>query len=516
MIYKVMVVEDETPVRNWIISMVNSMPKLYRLCAQARDGEEAWRKFLETCPDLVLADIQMPKINGIELLEKIKGVSPETEVIILSNYDDFAYVRTSFMEGVAEYFLKSEFDKNKLLSVHEILAKRKNRKNIAHIHQTIKNQFVSKLLNNRDINEPDIQSLLREYEIDLAEHEIAGMEVYIPEYRSAEEVVSAMEEITWDHVISHMHIFLISHPLRLILLFNIHTVSTAERDRKYLECVRQVGERLKLPVGSTGIMSDLINIQKIVKQCDEAVRELWFEKRGASVIDGNKTAELYELESLCREAEMIICQRESKNLAEILESLLEEARSIREFYPMQTNALLEQLYCRFCEAVRGTGTPANSDVLHRKTVSLRDQGNLVNEAREEIEHVTYEEAAEKLIALENIYECSIRQVSDATRQVVKYIMEHYAQISSMAEIAECLNYNDDYLYRRFKQEMGMSFVNYLTRIRLEKAAEMMCCQNIEPAQAAERVGYASVSYFNKKFKELYGETPSAWKKNMRH
>lgn len=262
MVYQVMVVEDETPVRNWIINMVNAMPKQYQLCAQARDGEEALEKFRTTRPDLVLADIQMPKLNGLQLLEKIKEISPQTEVIILSNYDDFAYVRTSFLEGVAEYFLKSEFDAKKLLSVHAVLEKRKNKKNIAHIHQTIKNQFVYKLLKSRDLGREEICDLLQEYEIDLEEGEIAGMEVYIPENHNVDEVISAMEDFAWDHEISHIHIFLVSHPLRLILLFNIHTVSTAERDSKYRDYIRRIQEKIGLPVGGTEIMSDFVSIQR--------------------------------------------------------------------------------------------------------------------------------------------------------------------------------------------------------------------------------------------------------------
>ncbi len=525
MIYKVMVVEDETPVRNWIINMVNSMPKYYQLCAQARDGEEAWEKFPDARPDLVLADIQMPKINGLELLEKIKETSPETEVIILSNYDDFAYVRASFIEGVAEYFLKSEFDKKKLLSVHEMLAKRKNKKNIAHIHQAIKNQFVYKLLKSRDMEETEIRSLLREYEIELEECEIAGMEVYIPENCNAEEVISAMEEFAWDHAISHIHVFLIAHPLRLILLFNIHTVSTAERDSKYRECIRQIREKVGLPVGGTEIMSDPAGIQKIVKQCDAAVRELWLGKKDFSGtgqpdmgMHPERTAELYELEALCRKAVELISQRESRNLAEILEALLKEAGNILEFYPMQTDTLLGQLYYRFCQAISGAdpGLSAGSDALRQRIDGRHKHRCPEDEAATRMGSVTYEETARILTDLERSYENSVRRVSEVTRQVMRYIAEHYAEISSMAEIAEYLNYNDDYLYRRFKQEMGMSFVNYLTQVRLEKAAEMMCRQNMEPVQAAEAVGYSSVSYFNKKFKELYGQTPYVWKKNMRN
>lgn len=246
-------------------------------------------------------------------------------------------------------------------------------------------------------------------------------------------------------------------------------------------------------------------IQRIVKQCDAAVRGLWFgEDRAAGKdalnrgVSRGRTAELYELEELYRKAIALISRRESKNLSKILEALLREAQNMREFYPVQTDAVLEQLYCSLYQAVSGISPEASE-----KVASLHGE-------------MVYEDAARILTELERSYEDRVRRVSDVTRQVVSYIAEHYAQLSSMAEIAERLNYNDDYLYRRFKQEMGMSFVGYLTQVRLEKAAEMMCSKNMDPTRAAEEVGYASVSYFNKKFKELYGQTPSAWRRNMRY
>lgn len=507
MIFRVMVVDDEAPIRAWIVSMLNSMPKYFQVCAQARDGEEALKKFEAAKPDLVFLDVQMPKLNGLQLLEKLKKISPETEVIILSNYDDFMYVRTSFRDGVAEYLLKSEFDRNKLLTIYETLQQRKNQIKIAHIHQTIRNQFVYKLLNGKDMDKEALQSLLKEYEIDLMDREVAGIEVYIPENHNADEILSKVGTLIWDEPIHHVNIFLVSHPLRLIILFNLKVVSAAERDRVYRECVREIKDKLRLPVGSTQVRSGLVHIQKIIKECDEAVIKQWAQKTGLNSkraeaglrMNGNEN--FYEIDMLYKEISGQICRRECGKVAELLSLLLEEIRSLRTFYPIQMNALLVELYCDFCQAIETRG-------------SLHDRLSLEDEAKKCIASSSHAELMEIMMGLERRYESSVSGVSDITKKVVKYINENYSEISSMQEIADELNYNVDYLYRRFKQEMGMSFVGFLTKIRLEKAAEMMRYGNVEPSQAAEKVGYSSVSYFNKKFKELYGYMPVTWKRKQ--
>lgn len=506
MIFRVMVVEDEVPIRRWIVSMLQSMPKYFEVCAQARDGEEALKRYESSRPDLIIADVQMPRMDGLQLLEHIKKINPDTEVVILSNYDDFSYVRTSFKDGIVEYFLKSEFDKTKLAALHETLTYRKKRRAIAIVHHAVKNQFIYRLLDGKEISAGDIRRLMKEFRIVLSEQAIAGMAVYIPEDRNTDEVISRVEDLAWDDAVGNIHIFLVDRPFRIFMLFNINVASTARRDEIYEECVRRTAQSVNLPVGSTDVLNGTAAVQRIVRQCNEAAVRQWFQKKMPSgrerqeEISRRKDEFFSAFEALYQEINSLISQREDEKLSGRLDELLRETRTVREFYPLRTNAVLEQVYCRLAEAAGN-----NAENIHA-WLKLED------EARKRIEHADYEEIVRLLKELERKYKAAVSGISGVTRQVVKYIDRNYAVISSMQEIADTLNYNVDYLYRRFKTEMGMSFVNYLTQVRLEKAAEMMRYDDMAPAMAAEKVGYASVSYFNKKFKEFYGQTPFTWKK----
>lgn len=103
--YKVLIADDEDIICRGLAGMVSEHPKL-QVVALAEDGEIALEKAMETQPDLMLVDINMPFLNGLEFIEKIQESLPDVVIIVVTGYDDFEFVRKALQLGVADYLLK--------------------------------------------------------------------------------------------------------------------------------------------------------------------------------------------------------------------------------------------------------------------------------------------------------------------------------------------------------------------------------------------------------------------------
>lgn len=103
--YKVLIADDEDIIRRGLAGMVSQHPKL-EVVATAEDGEIALEKAKQTHPDLMLVDINMPFLNGFEFIEETKKVLPDVQIVIVTGYDDFEFVKKALQLGVADYILK--------------------------------------------------------------------------------------------------------------------------------------------------------------------------------------------------------------------------------------------------------------------------------------------------------------------------------------------------------------------------------------------------------------------------
>ena len=117
--YSIIIVEDEYLVRQGIASLVNYEQFGMQVIAQAENGREAWQKFQENPADILLTDINMPQMNGLELAKLVRDQVPTCHIVFLTGYDDFDYARTAIKLGADDYLLKP-FSKD---DVEEMLAK---------------------------------------------------------------------------------------------------------------------------------------------------------------------------------------------------------------------------------------------------------------------------------------------------------------------------------------------------------------------------------------------------------
>ena len=113
---KVFLVEDEFVIRNGIKNNINWKQEGYQFVGEASDGELAYPMILKEKPDILITDIKMPFMDGLELSKLVKQELPDIKILILSGYDDFEYAKEAIRIGVTDYLLKP-ISSNKLLDV---------------------------------------------------------------------------------------------------------------------------------------------------------------------------------------------------------------------------------------------------------------------------------------------------------------------------------------------------------------------------------------------------------------
>ena len=113
----IIVVEDEAPIRDWIAYTISNISDEFNVLASASNGKEAYELALNLKPKVIISDIKMPIMGGIELTKKIKEVFPDIYIILLTNYAEFSYAKEAISCGVYEYLVKSDIRPKELKEI---------------------------------------------------------------------------------------------------------------------------------------------------------------------------------------------------------------------------------------------------------------------------------------------------------------------------------------------------------------------------------------------------------------
>ncbi len=113
----IIVVEDEAPIRDWIAYTISNISNEFNVLASASNGKEAYELSLNLKPKVIISDIKMPIMGGMELTKKIKEVFPDIYVILLTNYAEFSYAKEAISCGVYEYLVKSDIRPKELKEI---------------------------------------------------------------------------------------------------------------------------------------------------------------------------------------------------------------------------------------------------------------------------------------------------------------------------------------------------------------------------------------------------------------
>jgi two-component system response regulator YesN len=528
--YKVFLVEDEIVVREGIRNNIPWDQTPYSLAGEAPDGEMALSMIQDIKPDILITDIRMPFIDGLTLSRIVKKTLPWIKIIILSGHDEFEYAREAISVGVEEYLLKPvssqdmrktldkiarriDNEKENLLSIENLKAQVRSSADI------LRDKWLSDFINGR-IPAAEAIEQGREFNIDLlARSYIAAVITVVPDKKEEqlESVKKILQSIMEQYAGS---IWFAEHEKRYILLIKEVSIESEDEQSSSLEeTVYTIAHAFKYEVERNTDCKIMVGISPSVERIGE--------------VPGS-----------CQAALKVAEYGAARGLAQIADSSLfspADGDSPSEFPDINGDLFLTRL--RYAEK-------KDIDAIIREYTKTLDNnfdemtayfilGEIVMAASRIVEDMdgdlkeivpfSLEKGViRSLIASRNIFIENLTALLTAVieyrnshtggryRAVIvkarEYINRHYASGDiSLYSTASYVGISPNHLSTVFAQETGEKFIDYLTRIRLEKAKQLLQSTAMKNTDIAFETGFNDPHYFSHIFKKNIGLSPREYR-----
>ena len=536
--YKILIIDDDVMIRNGIKNGVKWEELGIGEAMTAKTGIEGEELFRKHLPDIVLTDIRMPKMDGLELLRRVKSIRSDAVVIILSGYDDFSYAQTAIKHGAFDYLLKTagilqltEVIRKALEEVRagserkEFYAKIRRQLNVS--LPLLKYRYLNELLfgftsAERVLNRLEFAEInIRPGEFALGVIEIDELPL-LCEDRDEEErlllkfsVMNIVEELVQGRGICFE-----SKYEECVVLYYFDDALTAQQNKADFnsvceEIARNIRQHLKITVsmGLSNGDSGLERVRTCYEDAKKALGHKLFLGKGSIIhIDevSDCAAGSFTLEI---EDERVIISSlrvgDRKRLFETIDGMflrIGQCGYLRN----------EDFYKALIELVA-----LASRVLSEYGIELKEALGKELAYYDEIKkYKTFEEAKKWVLSVfeaiaATILNTRVLKAKKIIETAVQYIDAHFNEAVTLEKIAEKVYVSPNYLSRLFSNEMGRSFMEYLTDRRMEKAKLMLGEQDAKASEVGEKVGYDNPHYFSRIFKKHTGMSPLAYKESLK-
>ncbi len=495
---KVLIVDDELLVRIGLVSTIDWEKNGFEVIGQAKNGKEAIQIFENTNPDIVITDIGMPGMNGLELLSYLKNIKPSLKSIILTHHSDFDFAREAIQLGVTQYLLKSELNENNLLAILKELSQNLNlpASNNYFLSKTEENLFITCLENNTMDSCP---SLLTEKLYQRFPNEYYSI-VFTRIFNIAKEDMPNMDEHQVKKILQNLlsqnttgnALRYIALPKKntLILVLNYHLNQYEHMENHLLNVSHHLNKFLNLNT-TFGISSPSINFQALPKLLEEAIvaeHRSFFSQRGIFFYQNLDTIETSDILLDINGLKKMIANEASQNVINYLERLLSQIHRRKDYE--QCHSVFVQLIA-FSKEIQQM---YHFDTIDDDTLNF-EIFSTFHEMKDYL--ILYYQALQKKVS-----DINANSHSFIVNKSLEYIESHYNEPISLGNIAEQLQISTSYLSHIFKQEMLINFSTYLNQFRIEKSKKLLTNSSLKVYEIASLVGFENPYYFSKVFKEF--------------
>lgn len=534
---KVFLVEDEMVIRRGIKNSIDWEKEGYIFCGEASDGELAYPMIIKEKPDILITDIRMPFMDGLELCKLVKEELPNIKILILSGYDEFDYAKEAIRLGVTEYLLKP-ISSGKLLEalngVSESIRREKEdkdlvrkymeemRENTEHEKQKFFEQMIAGNLSMADALETG-----KKYEMNLS----AGMYNLLlfrftlgEENRKSGELLGEAEYAIKKLTERLEYVFEFQRDVEgwAFLLMADNEEQMSERVKELSKDLEEIMKNYSTITYFGGIGQPVARLRELEESFREAERALAARftmelNRIISVEDIRMAQNVDTLDDI-----EITSFGEIEKTRTMLEKFLNNGAEdeIDEFVDVYINELPEEnlksvlmrqyiimdayiVMMSFCEKIEGIEgeMQAQSEELKNSMKTIQTLEEIKNYIRMLLK---------KIIGVRDTI--SGRRYSDIIEIAKDQIRKTYMSDEiSLNTIEAEVGMSPSYFSSIFSKEMGKTFVEYLTEIRMDRAKELLMCSSMKTSEIGYEVGYKDPHYFSYIFKKTQNCTPKEFR-----
>lgn len=529
---KVFLAEDEFIIREGIKNNIDWQAHGYEFCGEASDGELAFPLIQKTRPDILITDIKMPFVDGLALSRLVKKELPETEIIILSGYEEFDYAKEAIQIGVARYLLKpinGETLLQEIDSVAEIILGKQKEKEIREKYQ-------------KEMEENSLRD-----QMDLFQHLVTGdcsmeellsvadkldLKIMAPWYSIVLLKIQSMkhdyEEYSGSIVVVDERIAKLAEPGHVLVFdralegraFLFKADSEEELlayQKEYLGDVKEVLSGYANLRYFGGIGTPVNRLREIPASFEDAshafahrylVAESCILDSSLLMQEGAAEHEDFRISAVNPE------QIDRAKMQEFLRTgdLDEVIYFVDEFFgKLDGGAMKSRIFRQYitmdayfsiADFLKGLG-------LQKDEIEAPDQdSSILQDEKSAMDYIV--RIMNKALVLREKKASS--RYEDVVSEVIHYIEDNYAQEElSLNLLASHVNFSPNHLSMIFSQQTGQTLIRYLTDYRMNRAKELLRCSSKKSSVISMEVGYKDPHYFSYLFKKTQGMTPTQYR-----
>lgn len=541
---RVLIIDDEEPTREAIRILGDWQSLGVEEVLEAGDGRSGLELLRERKPDVVLVDMKMPEMDGLEFLRHVERDYPDLFTIVISGYNDFEFTRQAIRSRVVDYLLKpvNRADLNQALrkAFGVLQAKRESESEFISRNITL-NMSLPKLKENiyqsiieRNFKAKTNEAYLRLIGADMPGHRFGAAVALIlnQEKVSAERFKGETALLTFaaSNVINEFaeegfQSFSFANPKKPREIVVVHTMTGGYPDdirfrsahfmKKVVAALHDLlGVVLVAGIGTSD--SDIARLAESYEAASAAAEGVDLLKLDGGTVayppaNAAAAASKKEAPSIASRVPLIRAAIEAGHARQARTVVLDFTKKIRglgEFTLAEAERMAGELLLRLNDAAEESGVPAR-----RLPAASRDG---LKEAGIEADYASFEEYEELLCRIVDYYADEMRAAAGGEKafeigEIKDYIDQHYFEDIKISMFTEKYYLSREYLMKLFKQQYGFGIHEYVQKVRMDKAKELLDDSELKIQEISEMLGYKDKNYFSKAFRNYFSLSPSEYR-----
>lgn len=531
--FKVLIIDDEPTIRKGLINIINWKKFQCEICGEASDGVEGLEKIEAYKPDLVFADINMPEINGLEMIKSAKQIVPHSKFIILSGYREFSYMQEAIKIGAFDYILKPssiedicEVVKRAVIELKyqrdDQLEAKKLRKCFEESIPILKEKLLYDIIFQININEEEIKEGFELYGIEINEFVMIMIEIdgdskkKEPYQRQLYQfgIVNTVEEMFAEEF--KVEKIVLNNKQIAFIIGTHETVELLEEDvYKKVHSIQQLVEScfdftVSIAISTKG--KDVDELHEKMMECKNALAYRFYMGNSSIILYRDLSGFYKGQDNLAFDGiDKVLCNTIKTGNEEDVVHILGQIND----KVIQTNLdpeYIKTFYWNLIYEINMIRISIKNLEVQDKDLShdisslykLIDNATQVKELQDLLEDVA-------MSVVHRINRYNKKNINQILQKAMDYICENYTMSITLNELAEHTYVSTYYLSRMFKKELGKNFVEYLNEVRIDRAKELLKDNKYKTYEVAELVGIQDPHYFSKIFKKYVNMTPTEYK-----
>lgn len=489
--YKLYLLDDEPFILEGLKYIIDWEEYGFDVVGTSSNGEDGFNFIKNEDVDLIITDIMMPKMTGLELISNLKKINHNAKFIVLSAFQEFQYAKEAISMG-AENYLTKPIDEDELIQTIEGVKKKIEKIKLEKVDTKIfKNDLILKLICNK--NNDGVLDRLRLEGVNLNYKNLC---VVILEFAEGgninNNILNHIDNLNYEYCVNLQNQILIIMDKESI---NKDTLRNLKDDLSSI-----TNEQIYI---SRGKYVDSIDNLNCSYQSAKDIHEYKLVYPNISWIREYKEKS-YNLENIdyidFDHLKKLLLNKDNKESLNYIESIFSKLKNDENLTVKQIKTKSIEVFLNVYNYFNDSKIIKGLDLYLEKVINSVNLDQIQIELNNMIKH-----RQSKLEETDD-------SISPIILKLLRNIEKNYSKDLNLKEVSETYNINSIYLGQLFQKETGILFSDYLNNFRVNKAKKLLVETSLKAAEIGELVGYANKNYFYRKFKDIVGITPSEWRK----